>query len=133
MLKEAVTNGKRFTLDSRAEEVGQSVEAINLYSLPLARVVQHQKRHRAHSCEKVEKMFESKTPFESKTFKRAYLIGSVIVWVGILIGTAVILSGTQYFAQILPILFVGVIWFIVLLPSAYFWTRPKSDQPSPTK
>ena len=82
---------------------------------------------------KLKIMFESKTTFESKTFKRAYLIGSVIVWVSILIGTAVILSGTPYFAQILPILFVGVIWFILLLPSAYFWTRPKSDQPSPTK
>jgi hypothetical protein len=82
---------------------------------------------------KEKSMFESKTPFESKTFKRAYLIGSVIVWVSILIGSAVILSGTPYFAQILPILSVGLIWFIVLLPSAYFWTRPKSDQPSPTK
>ena len=66
-------------------------------------------------------MFESKTPFESNTFKRAYLFGSVIVWVSILIGTALILSGTPYFAQILPILFVGLIWFIVLLP-ANFWT-----------
>ncbi len=78
-------------------------------------------------------MLESKTPFESKTFKRAYLIGSVIVWVCILIGTAIILSGTPYFAQILPILFVGVFWFIVLLPGAYFWTHPKSDQPSSSK
>ena len=76
-------------------------------------------------------MLESKTPFESKTFKRAYLIGSVIVWVSILIGTAVILSGTPYFAQMLPILSAGVIWFIVLLPSAYFWTRPKSAEHTP--
>jgi len=36
MLKGAVTNGKRFTLDRRAGEVGQSVEAIALYSLFLA-------------------------------------------------------------------------------------------------
>ena len=78
-------------------------------------------------------MLESKIPFESKTFKRAYLIGSAIVWVSILIGTAIILSGTPYFAQILPILSVGVFWFIVLLPGAYFWTHPKSDQPSSTK
>jgi hypothetical protein len=38
-------------------------------------------------------------------------------WVSILIGTAVILSRTPYFAQILPILSAGVIWFIVLLPT----------------
>ena len=78
-------------------------------------------------------MLESKTPFESKTFKRAYLIGSVIVWASILIGTAVILSGTPYFAQLLPILSAGVLWSILLVPAAYFWRRPKSDQPLPTK
>jgi hypothetical protein len=78
-------------------------------------------------------MLESKTPFESKTFKRAYLIGSVIVWVSIVIGTAVILSGTPYFAQVLPILSTGVVWSIVILPGAYFWTRPKSDHPLPTR
>lgn len=78
-------------------------------------------------------MLESKTPFESKTFKRAYLIGSVIVWVSILIGTAVILSGTPYFVQILPIVGAGVLWFILLVPAAYFWHLPKSNQPLPTK
>jgi uncharacterized membrane protein YkgB len=78
-------------------------------------------------------MFESKTPFESKTFKRAYLIGSLIVWVGILIGIAVILSGTPYFAQILPILMAGPLWFVILVPGAFFWSRPKSDQPLPKK
>lgn len=78
-------------------------------------------------------MFESKTPFESRTFKRAYLIGTVIVWVSILIGTAVILSGTPYFAQMLPILSAGVLWFVLLVPAAYFWRRPKSDQLLPTK
>lgn len=71
--------------------------------------------------------------FESTTFKRAYLIGSVIVWVGIMIATAVILSGTPYFAQMLPILDSGVFWFIVFVPGTYFWTRPKSDHPLPTR
>jgi hypothetical protein len=70
---------------------------------------------------------------ESKTFKRAYLIGSVIVWVSIVIGTAVILSGTPYFAQMLPILLAGVLWSVLLVPAAYVWRRPKSDQPSLTK
>lgn len=78
-------------------------------------------------------MFESKTPFESKTFKRSYLIGSLIVWVGILIGIAVILSGTPYFAQILPILLAGPLWFVILVPGAFFWSHPKSDRPLPKK
>lgn len=78
-------------------------------------------------------MFESKTPFESKTFKRAYLIGSVIVWVSILIGIAVILSGTPYFVQLLPILLAGPLWFVLLVPAAYFWSRPKLDQPLPKR
>ena len=60
-------------------------------------------------------MFESKTPFESKTFKRVYLTGTVIVWVSIMIATAVILSGTPYFGQMLPILGIGVFWTIVVV------------------
>jgi hypothetical protein len=78
-------------------------------------------------------MFESKTPFESKTFKRVYLTGTVIVWVSIMIATAVILSGTPYFGQMLPILGIGVFWTIVVVPGAYFWTRPKLDHPLPTR
>lgn len=71
--------------------------------------------------------------FESKTFKRSYLIGSLIVWVGILIGIAVILSGTPYFAQLLPILLIGLLWFVILVPGAFFWSHPKTDQPLPKK
>jgi hypothetical protein len=71
--------------------------------------------------------------FESKTFKRAYLTGSIIVWVSILIGIAVILSGTPYFAQMLPILLAGPLWFVILVPGAFFWSRPKSDHPLPKK
>ena len=78
---------------------------------------------------KKKSMRESNATFGSKAFKRAYLIGAVIVWAGIVIGTAVILSGTPYFTQMLPILSGGVIWFIIILPGAYFWTRPKSDHP----
>lgn len=71
--------------------------------------------------------------FESKTFKRSYLIGSLIVWVGILIGIAVILSGTPYFAQLLPILLIGLLWFVILVPGAFFWSHPKTDRPLPKK
>jgi len=76
-------------------------------------------------------MLESKTTFESKTFKRTYLIGTVIIWVGIWFASAIILKGTPYFAQMIPILFGGVVWFVILVPGAFFWTRPKSKQPPP--
>ena len=78
-------------------------------------------------------MQESNATFGSKAFKRAYLIGAVVVWVGIVIGTAVILSGTPYFAQMLPLLSAGVIWFIVILPGSYFWAYPKPDHPHPIR
>jgi hypothetical protein len=53
MSKEIGTNWNRFTIDSRTEEVGQSVEAIapTVYLLHESFNI---KRHRAHSCEKVE-------------------------------------------------------------------------------
>ena len=53
-------------------------------------------------------MLESTTPFESTTFKRVSLIGTVIIWVGIWVAAAVVLQGTPYFAQMLPVLWSGV-------------------------
>ena len=71
-------------------------------------------------------MLASKTPFESKTFKRTYLIGTVIILMGVWAASALILSGTPYFAQMLPVLLSGMFWFIVVVPGAFFWTRQKS-------
>ncbi|HET9920598.1 MAG TPA: hypothetical protein VFQ30_12190 [Ktedonobacteraceae bacterium] len=68
---------------------------------------------------------------ESKTFKRAYLTGTVIIWVGVWIASAVILKGTPYFGQMIPILVIPEVWFLVLIPGAFFWTRPKSKQSPP--
>ena len=68
----------------------------------------------------------------NKTFQRAYLIGAVIVWVGIIIASAITLSGTPYLAQMLPILGGGAFWFVVLVPGAFFWTRQRSEHPLPT-
>jgi hypothetical protein len=73
-------------------------------------------------------MRESKTT-ESKAFQRAYLIGTVIIWVGIWVASAVILEGTPYFIQILPILFGGMFWFVLVIPGAFFWTHPKPKHP----
>ena len=78
-------------------------------------------------------MLESITPFESKTFKRVYLIGTMIIWGGICFASSVILQGTPSFAQMLPILGSGVFWFVVVVPGAFFWTRPKSKHPLPTR
>jgi len=47
-----------------------------------------------------------------------YVTGAVIVWVGILIATALLLAGTPYFPQMIPILGAGVAWFVVIVPGA---------------
>ena len=67
---------------------------------------------------------------ENRTFQRAYLIGSVIVWVGIWLASAVILQGTPYFAQMLPILGSGMVWFVILIPGLFFWDWRKSVTPT---
>lgn len=66
---------------------------------------------------------------ENKKFQAAYLIGTVIIWVAIIFASALTLSGTPYFAHMLPILGGGVFWFVVLVPGAFFWTRTKPKQP----
>jgi hypothetical protein len=73
---------------------------------------------------------KKKTVLEGKKFKQTYLIGSVIVWVSILIGTVIVLSGTPYVAQMVPILGGGALWFILCVPAANFWSHPKSDRSS---
>jgi len=78
-------------------------------------------------------MLKSTTPFESTTFKRTSLIGTVIIWVGIWVASAVILQGTSSFAQMLPILGSGVFWFVVVVPGAFFWTCPKSNHSLPIR
>ena len=67
-----------------------------------------------------------------KKFPGAYLIGAVIMWVAIIIATAVTLAGTPYLTQILIILGGGAFWFVVLVPGAFFWGRQKSKPPFPT-
>ncbi|MBX6342792.1 MAG: hypothetical protein IRY97_10065 [Thermomicrobiaceae bacterium] len=47
---------------------------------------------------------------------RAYLIGAAIVWAGIFLASAVVLSGTGQFGRMLPILGGGAVWFVVLVP-----------------
>jgi hypothetical protein len=54
---------------------------------------------------------------------RVYLVGAVIVWVGLIIAVAALLAGTPYLAQVLPILGGGAFWFIVIVPAGIFSTR----------
>jgi hypothetical protein len=64
-------------------------------------------------------------PEQSRTTiaMRPYLIGTVIVWAGLIIASAVVLSGTPYLVQILPILGGGAFFFVVLLPAAFSGRR----------
>lgn len=47
-----------------------------------------------------------------------YEVASAVVWSALLVGVAVILQGTPYFAQLLPILGGGAAFFVVILPAA---------------
>ncbi len=53
-----------------------------------------------------------------ETNLNAYILGSAIVWAAILLGTAVVLKGTPYFAQLLPILGGGAARSVVIGPAA---------------
>jgi hypothetical protein len=48
-----------------------------------------------------------------------YLLGAAIVWAGIFIAVAVVLQGTLYFGQLLPILAGGMVYFVVLVPMLF--------------
>jgi hypothetical protein len=58
----------------------------------------------------------------SETFRRSYLIGAVIVWIAIIAASTVILGGTPYFGQMLPILAGGVVWFVIIIPGVLYHT-----------
>lgn len=55
-----------------------------------------------------------------KTFRRAYLIGAVIVWVGLIASMAFLLAGTPYLAMVLPILGGGAVWFVIIIPGVLY-------------
>lgn len=48
-----------------------------------------------------------------------YLLGAAIVWAGIFIAVAVVVHGTLYFGQLLPILAGGMVYFVVLVPMLF--------------
>jgi low affinity Fe/Cu permease len=68
--------------------------------------------------------------------ERAYLLGSVIVWAGIFLAMAVILTGTvrgaDAFMQLLPVLTGGAVWFVIIVPGALF-PRRASQRTTPAR
>ncbi len=56
---------------------------------------------------------------------RSYTLAAAIVWAAILIASALILGGTPYFGQMLPILGGGAAFFVVILPAGIF-RRPRA-------
>ena len=56
-------------------------------------------------------------------FRRSYLISAVIVWVSIIVASALILRGTSYFSQMLPVIGGGAVWFVVIVPGILYRRR----------
>lgn len=52
------------------------------------------------------------------SFRRSYLLGAIVVWTAIILASAVILLGTPYFVQVVPVLAGGAIWFAAIVPAA---------------
>lgn len=52
-----------------------------------------------------------------------YMLASAIIWASIIAGMAVILQGTPYFAQVLPILTAGVVTSVGILPYSLRYIR----------
>jgi hypothetical protein len=55
-----------------------------------------------------------------------YLLGAAILWAGIFLASAIVLQGTPYFSQMLPILSGGAVWFVVIVPGA--WQRERAQR-----
>jgi hypothetical protein len=57
---------------------------------------------------------------------QTYVLGAGILWAGIFLASAVVLQGTPYFSQMLPILSGGAVWFVVIVPGA--WHRQRAPR-----
>jgi hypothetical protein len=51
-------------------------------------------------------------------FLEMYTVSAAIVWAGLFIAVAVVLKGSGFFAQLLPILTGAMVWFVIIIPSA---------------
>jgi len=57
----------------------------------------------------------------------ALLIGSTLIWAGVIIGSALVLKSTEYKEAVSKILYYGVIVHVMLLNSMLLWTKKKSE------
>ncbi len=57
------------------------------------------------------------------------LLGAALVWAAIWLGTAVVLKGGGEFADMIPLLTIGTVWFLAVRPalSARSSKRPGPD------
>ena len=53
---------------------------------------------------------------ELRTFKRVYILGAVIVWVGLFLALALSLAGTPHFGDMVLLLGAAAFWFGVIIP-----------------
>ena len=54
----------------------------------------------------------------TRRFLEMYTIGAAIVWAGLFMAVAVVLRGSGFFAQLLPILTGAMVWFVIIIPAA---------------
>ncbi|NQV16950.1 MAG: hypothetical protein HQ534_00170 [Armatimonadetes bacterium] len=64
---------------------------------------------------------------ENKKKAIALLIASTIIWAGVIVGSAVVLKGTEYKESVSKILYIGVIVHMQLFNIMLFWTKKKSE------
>ena len=56
-----------------------------------------------------------------------YLWGAALIWSAIWLGTAVVLKGSGNFADMIPILAVGTVWFLAVSPAISARSQPGSS------
>lgn len=61
-----------------------------------------------------------------KPLGAALLIGSTLIWASVIIGSAVVLKGTEYKEAVNRILYYGVIIHVMLFNMLVLWTKKKS-------
>ncbi|MDA3812990.1 MAG: hypothetical protein PF570_01930 [Candidatus Cloacimonetes bacterium] len=62
-----------------------------------------------------------------KQIGAALLIGSTLIWASVIVGSAVVLKGTEYKEAVSKILYIGVIVHVQLLNIMLLWTKKKSE------
>ena len=62
-----------------------------------------------------------------KPLGAAILIGSTLLWASVIVGSALLLKGTEYKEAVSRILYYGVILHVVMLNTMLLWTKKKSE------